>query len=109
MANPTELKKAFTNVDTTTAANNGFANRLRSFGDAVLGADGLLTSRIKGLNTKLSSNQKDQDALSRRLDATQARLQAQYSALDTKMASISTLSTYITQQIANWNKSTSSS
>ena len=40
-----------------------------------------------------------------RLAATKARLQAQYSALDTRMASISTLSTYISQQIANWNKS----
>jgi flagellar hook-associated protein 2 len=109
MANPAELKKLFTNVDTTTAANSGIANRLRAFGNSMLGADGLVTSRIKGLNTKLTSNQKDQDKLSLRLDATQARLQAQYSALDTKMASISTLSTYITQQIANWNKSTSSS
>jgi flagellar hook-associated protein 2 len=105
-SNPAELKKLFTNVDLTTPGNNGVANRLRSFGDSVLGTTGLLTTRITGLNTKLSHNQKDQDNLSKRLDATKARLQAQYTALDKKMASISTLSTYITQQIANWNKST---
>jgi len=105
-SNSAELKKLFTNVDLTTPANNGVANRLRSFGDSVLGTGGLLTSRIAGLNTKLSSNQKDQDNLSNRLDATKARLQAQYTALDAKMASINTLSTYITQQIANWNKNT---
>jgi flagellar hook-associated protein 2 len=105
-SNPSELKKLFTNVDLTTAANNGIANRLRTFGDSVLGTSGLLTSRIAGLNTKLSHNQKDQDNLNNRLDATKARLQAQYSALDSKMASISSLSTYITQQIANWNKNT---
>ena len=106
LANPTELKKAFTNVDSATTGNNGFANQLRTFSDSVLGGTGLLTSRVAGLNKSLTSNQTDQNNLSDRLAATQARLQAQYTALDTKMAGISTLSTYITQQIANWNKST---
>lgn len=106
MANPVELKKMFTNVDATTPANNGVATQMRALANSILGSDGLLTTRISGLNTKLARNQKDQDALNDRLAATQARLQAQYSALDTKMAGINTLSTYITQQIANWNKST---
>jgi flagellar hook-associated protein 2 len=106
-SNPAELKKLFTNVDLGTPANDGIANQLRTFGDSVLGASGLLTARVTGLNTALSSNQTDQDNLNTRLAATQARLQAQYTALDTKMASINTLSTYVTQQIANWNKSTS--
>jgi flagellar hook-associated protein 2 len=106
MANPTELKKLFTNVDKADAANNGFGVRLRTLTNAVLGGEGLLTARIKGLNTKLARNQKDQDTLTDRLAITEARLQAQYSALDSKMAGINTLSTYITQQIANWNKNT---
>ena len=106
MANPVELKKLFTNVDATTPDNNGFATKLRTLTNAVLGGDGLLTARLSGLSTKLTHNQKDQNTLSDRLDATRARLQAQYTALDAKMASINTLSTYMTQQIANWNKST---
>jgi flagellar hook-associated protein 2 len=105
MSNPVELKKLFTNVDSTTPDNNGFATKLRTLTNALLGGDGLLTTRLSGLSTKLSRNQKDQDTLSDRLDATRARLTAQYTALDTKMASINTLSTYMTQQIANWNKS----
>lgn len=104
MANPAELKKLFTNVDAATPANNGIATQLRGMANTILGADGLLTTRISGLNTKLARNQKDQNSLSDRLAATQARLTAQYTALDTKMANIGTLSTYITQQIANWNK-----
>jgi flagellar hook-associated protein 2 len=72
----------------------------------VLGSTGVLTTRVAGLNTKLERNQTDQDNLNTRLAATQARLTAQYNALDTQMASISTLGTYVTQQIANWNKST---
>jgi flagellar hook-associated protein 2 len=106
LANPVELKKLFTNVDTADSANNGFAVQLRAFGNAVLGSDGLLTARMAGLSSKLTRNQEDQDKLSDRLAATEARLQAQYTALDTKMAGINTLSTYMTQQIANWNKST---
>ena len=106
MANPGQLKKLFTNVDPADATNNGFGVRLRTLANAVLGGDGLLTARVAGLNTKLSRNQKDQDTLSDRLAATEARLQAQYTALDAKMAGINTLSTYITQQIANWNKNT---
>jgi flagellar hook-associated protein 2 len=105
MGNMTELKKMFTNVDFTTPSNNGFAIQLRTLGDSVLGSSGLLTSRVAGLNSSLLRNQTDQSNLSERLAATQARLQAQYSALDTKMASIGTLGTYVTQQIANWNKS----
>lgn len=106
MANATELKKLFTNVDSANPANNGFAINLRSFGNTVLGSQGLLTSRVGGLNTKLAGNQKNQDALSSRLADTQSRLQKQYSALDTQMASLNSLSTYVTQQITNWNKGT---
>jgi flagellar hook-associated protein 2 len=32
------------------------------------------------------------------------RVRARYQALDTQMAGLSTLSTYIGQQVANWNK-----
>jgi flagellar hook-associated protein 2 len=107
LANPVEIKKLFTNVDNTNPANNGIANQLRTFGDQVLGVNGSLTSRVAGLNAKLQRNETDQDNLNVRLAATQARLTAQYNALDTQMASINTLGTYVTQQIANWNKSTS--
>ena len=104
LADPAEVKKVFANADQANGANNGFATMINLFGNTVLGTDGLLTTRVAGLNKNLTSNQSDQDKLSDRLAATQARLQKQYTALDTKMASLTTLSTYITQQIANWNK-----
>ena len=40
-----------------------------------------------------------------RLDQTQKRLEKQYSALDKQMASLNSLSSYVTQQVAAWNKS----
>jgi len=94
MANPVELKKLFTNVDATTPDNNGFATKLRTLSNAVLGGDGLLTARLSGLSTKLTRNQKDQDTLNDRLEATRARLQAQYTALDAKMLCYCTTLTF---------------
>ena len=98
------MKKLFTNVDPVTPANNGLAIQLRMLGDTVTGSSGLLTARVDGLTKSLNNNQTDQNNLNDRLATTQARLQAQYSALDTQMAGINTLASYVTQQITNWNK-----
>ena len=54
-----------------------------------------------------AANTRDQDKLNDRLANTEARLRAQYAALDTKMATLNALSTYMTQQIAACNKKTS--
>ncbi|WP_457334765.1 flagellar filament capping protein FliD [Rhizobacter sp. P5_C2] len=106
LGNLTEMKKAFANSDTVDSANDGFAQKLRALGDQVLGTDGSLAARTTGLNSSLKDNQERQDNITDRMTATEKRLRAQYTALDTKMAGLNTLSTYITQQIANWNKST---
>jgi flagellar hook-associated protein 2 len=106
LGNLTEMKKAFANSDTTDSANDGFAQKLRALGDQVLGTDGSLAARTTGLNSSLKDNQERQDDITDRMTNTEKRLRAQYTALDTKMAGLNTLSTYITQQIANWNKST---
>ena len=106
LANGTQLKAMFAATSGSTSGSTaGFAQQFQTLTSSVLSATGTLTSRVAGLNSSLTSNQKDQDAMTTRLADTKARLQAQYTALDTKMASINTLSTYITQQIANWNKS----
>ena len=39
-----------------------------------------------------------------RLAQTQKRLEAQYSALDAKLGSLNGLSSYVTAQVAQWNK-----
>ncbi len=106
LANPVEIKKLFTAVDSAQPSRAGIANQLRTFGNSVLGINGIVSTRVAGLKTKLGNNQKNQDTLTDRLAVTEARLKAQYTALDKKMASITNLGTYVTQQIANWNKNT---
>ena len=99
-----ELKMLFANVNTTDSTKNGVAQRLRLFGDTVLGTDGALSTRTSGLSTSLSVNQKQQDALTARLALTEKRLRAQYTSLDTSMSKLTALNTYITNQVAQWNK-----
>lgn len=84
---------------------NGIAKRLSIFADKVLGLDGSLTTKTEGLNSSLKLNQKRQDELNDRLALTEARLRAQYTTLDTNMAKMSALNSYITNQVAAWNKS----
>ncbi|HET7792383.1 MAG TPA: flagellar filament capping protein FliD [Rhizobacter sp.] len=108
-ANPIEVKKLFsTSVarpNPTDPDLNGIATRLRIFGDQILGSDGSLTTKTASLNTILSLNQKQQDTMTDRLALTEKRLRAQYTSLDTNMSKLTALNTYITNQVAAWNKS----
>jgi flagellar hook-associated protein 2 len=78
--------------------------RFAALGDKAVGVDGSLYSRSAGLRGELSRNQKQQDDMQVHLDATQARLTAQYQALDTTMSKMNALSSYVTQQVALMQK-----
>jgi flagellar hook-associated protein 2 len=101
-----ELKKAFMNSDIITPGNSGFARRYSDLATQALGVDGLVTTRTTGLQKLISQNSDRQTALNARVDAFQTRLVAQYTTLDSNVAKLNSLSAYVTQQIANWNKST---
>jgi flagellar hook-associated protein 2 len=101
-----ELTTAMSHVDATKPANNGFAKRLATWADGLLGTDGALTGKSKSIQSQIASNQKDQDKFSDRLTATEARIRSQYTALDKTMSNANALSKYVQQQITTWNKST---
>ncbi|MET0334032.1 MAG: flagellar filament capping protein FliD [Rhizobacter sp.] len=107
--NPAELRKLFSTsvpqVNENDPDLNGIATRLRNFTDKVLGTDGSLTTKTESLTTTLNLNIKRQGEYEDRMDLTEKRLRAQYTALDTNMAKLSALNTYITNQVAAWNKS----
>ncbi len=102
LGNMAELKKLMAG-DGSTTAEMGFVRRFKNLADAALGSSGLFESRNSSLQTSIDRNAKSQDAMELKLEKTRARLQAQYTALDTKMASLNNLSTYMTQQIAQMN------
>jgi flagellar hook-associated protein 2 len=103
MAHPDELAKLFT-TQGTTSENTGIAVRFAAMADRSVATDGALFSRSDGLKGELSRNAKQQDDMQVHLDATQARLTAQYQALDTTMSKMSALSIYVTQQVTLMEK-----
>jgi flagellar hook-associated protein 2 len=105
LANPTELKKMFSNTDLLVPLNNGLGRQIRVLADSFLSVDGSLSTRAEGLRARLDSNKNQQDKLTDRVAQTEKRLRAQYTALDTQMATLNGLSSYVTQQITQFNKS----
>lgn len=99
-----DLKKLMMGDGDTTAAQ-GFITRFRNLGDQMLNIDGVLPTRTSSLQSMLKNNGKDQDALQKRLDQTQARLLAQYQALDASMAQLTSTANYLSGQLAALAKS----
>lgn len=116
LANLPELKTALSALGTsttttaadgstvTTRVGDGLGRMFKSLTDTLLGTDGLLQTSTTGLNARIKQNGDRQASLEDRATQYEARVRAQYEALDTKMAGLNTLSTYIGQQITNWNK-----
>lgn len=102
--NLAEVRKLFTATDLTNGSRSGIGTQLRKFSDSVLSVEGSLTSRAESLNKTLARNDKETSKAEDRVADVEKRLRAQYSALDTKMASLTSLNTYISNQIAAWNK-----
>lgn len=108
LANVPELKKLFANSDSVTPANNGVLLQMRELADRFLGVDGTLTTRSDGLQHRIDDNKDQQARLEVRVDAFEARVRAQYTALDAQMGQLTGLSTYVTQQMAMLNRSSGS-
>lgn len=52
----------------------------------------------------IDRNGDEQDRVSDRISRTETRLRNMYTALDTRMAQLNSLSAYVSQQVATWNK-----
>ena len=98
-----ELTKALANVDATTPANNGFGKRFSVWTTGLLASNGSLPGKTAAIQAQIATNRKNQDALSDRLTQIEARMRAQYSALDTTMSKANALAKYVTQQFYSNN------
>lgn len=122
MADMTGLQTLFTYVadPSKTVFNkqtDGFGVKLREFAKELLGAsgglftvskdNGYVTNKAAALQASIARNSDEQDKVNLRAASVEKRLRVQYSALDAKMATMSSLSSYVTAQLAQWNKSTS--
>jgi flagellar hook-associated protein 2 len=101
-----ELKKVFATQGADNASS-GFMVRYKNLAQSLLDSGGALDTVTSSLGKQLKSVQTREDEFNNRLTAIEARIRAQYQALDTQMATLQGLSSYVTQQITAMNKSSS--
>lgn len=104
--NGTELQKLFT-TDNSNTLTNGFALKFKNFSQGALAAGGSVANKAIALQKVLDNNTKEQTRINTRAATVEENLRKQYSALDARMASLTALSSYVSQQVTTWNKSTS--
>lgn len=84
-----------------TAYLAAFGNSIKSATDAMLASDGTITGATDSISNKIKSLDKRRDALEYRLTQIEARYRRQFTALDSMVASMTTTSSYLTQQLDN--------
>ncbi|MBC7682215.1 MAG: flagellar filament capping protein FliD [Ferruginibacter sp.] len=100
--NPANVKTLFAQKNTD-ASTNGIARKVKTFADGLLAFSGGLNNKADALAGETKRNMADQDKVTARAAAVEKRLRTTYTALDTKMAGLTALSTYITQQVQVWS------
>lgn len=98
-----ELQKAFMNDGGADASQQGFARRFASFTRQVLDIEGTLATRTEGLQKLVRKNSDSQQRLEDRVERFQARLVAQYTAMDGNLARLQALGNYVNQQFNSGN------
>jgi len=81
----------------------GYAAQLNSVITSLQNSTGILAARTDGINSSISRLDKQADAITLRLTAIEARYRAQFTKLDSLMSSMSTTSSFLTQQVASYN------
>ena len=96
--------KAFFSSSTGLATEHGIARRIYDFAFGALGVDGNVSTHSTAFQKSIDQNNATIDKFNLHIAAYQKQLLAQYTALDTNMSKLNSLSTYVTQQLAQWNK-----
>ncbi len=87
-----------------TSLDNGIGRRIRDFTRAAVGVNGVVAGRNTALQSAISRKSKDIEKVEDRVSQVEKRLLAQYSRLDANLGSINSLGTFVSQQIAQWNR-----
>lgn len=85
------------------AKDGALGQALNSVFDRFLGSDGVLVTRSANLNDTQRALDRQQEQLDLRLTATEARLRAQFTALDSLLSRLQSTSNFLTQQLSAVN------
>lgn len=99
-----ELQSLFTTAGSD-LTSRGFGLKVSAFADGLLDSDGTLSQRTDAIQAAISRNNDEQDKVNDRASRVEKRLLAQYNAMDTAVARLNGLSSFVSQQITLWNKS----
>ena len=98
-----DLKTFFYNYGGTTTTN-GLARRFRDFVWDANGVEGTLSLKKTALSAAITRNESSQDKFNVRIAEIQKRLYKQYGGLDSRMGGLNGLSSFVSAQVAQWNK-----
>ena len=101
----TRLQQLFTN-NNGNSLTNGFALKFKTLGQGVAVSGGAVTNKASALQQALTRNTAEQTKVNDKATLFETRLRARYTALDTQMAQLNALNSYVSQQVTLWNKST---
>lgn len=107
LANLEAIKGLFANKADGLGQGGGIAVNFKEFTDKLLSFDGTLNTKTDSLERTLKSNTAEQAKVNKRAETIETRMYQQYSALDTKMASLNALNSYVSQMVTTWNKAKS--
>ncbi len=82
-------------------SKDGFANSLKNLTEFYTDSDGLIQNRIDSRTTQLDRLDDEKLAFERKMEALEARLFAQYNAMDLLVANLNSTSSYLQQQLDN--------
>ena len=113
--NSTKLDAALQDVDnvkaffssasgTGSASGDGIAKRVHDFAFGALGVNGSVTAHSAAFQKSIDQNNTAIDKFNTHIADYQKQLLAQYNQLDTQMGTLSSLSSFVSSQIAQWNK-----
>jgi flagellar hook-associated protein 2 len=98
-----DLKTFFYNYGGTTTTN-GLARRFRDFEWDANGVEGTISLKNTALSAAITRNESNQDKFNLRIAEIQKRLYKQYGGLDSRMGGLNGLSSFVSAQVAQWNK-----
>ena len=92
----------FTNLQSVLG---GYGKSISDLATALTDSNGVVQSRVSGLNSSYKSYENQKARLESRMTVIEANYKRQYSALDTLVAKMNSTSSYLTQQITKLNAS----
>lgn len=93
-ADATTVKKLFTNT-----SDDGFMDRFNVTTGRMLDPEGLLSTRTKGLEDRVKVYQRSADSMEQRLELREATIRAQYTALDSTVARMKNMSSFLSSRL----------